>query len=72
MEGRVKGDLEEEEEEEEEEGRVKGDLEEEEELGGGIRGGGSALLPQSGDCWNTDRSICHPPACTHLACCPQD
>ncbi|CAL8353423.1 unnamed protein product [Boreogadus saida] len=35
-------------------------------------GGGSALLPQSGDCWNTDRSICHPPAFTHLACCPQD
>lgn len=27
----------------------------------------SALLPQSGDCWNADRSICHPlPSHTHL------
>lgn len=27
----------------------------------------SALLPQSGDCWNVDRSICHPlPSHTHL------
>lgn len=27
----------------------------------------SALLPQSGDCWNVDRSICHPlPSRTHL------
>lgn len=37
---------------------------------GGMEGEGeeaSALLPQSGDCWNADRSICHPlPSHTHL------
>lgn len=44
--------------------------------GGGVRGRegmegegkeASALLPQSGDCWNADRSICHAlPSHTHL------
>ncbi|KAI9525600.1 hypothetical protein NQZ68_006149 [Dissostichus eleginoides] len=41
--------------------------------GGGEEGAGeeaSALLPQSGDCWNTDRSICHPLPHT-LTCCPR-
>lgn len=36
---------------------------------GGGKGGGKAsvLLPQSSDCWNADRSICHPlPSHTHL------